>query len=37
MAFKYACFISYCPGQHEMVKGFVDQLETTWGWTPRPA
>jgi TIR domain len=28
MAFKYACFISYCHGQHELVKGFVDQLKT---------
>lgn len=26
MAFKYACFISYCHGQHELIKGFIDQL-----------
>jgi hypothetical protein len=27
MAFKYACFISYCHGQYELVKGFMDQLK----------
>jgi hypothetical protein len=27
MAFKYACFISYCHGQHDLVKGFIDQLK----------
>ena len=25
--FKYACFISYCHGQHELVTGFTDQLK----------
>src|SRR5262249_19433639 len=25
--FKNACFISYCHGQHELVKTFVDQLK----------
>jgi TIR domain len=28
MAFKYACFISYCHGQYDLVKGFIDQLKT---------
>jgi hypothetical protein len=28
MAFKYACFISYCHGQHDLIKGFMDQLKT---------
>lgn len=28
MAFKYACFISYCHGQHALVKGFMDQLKS---------
>lgn len=28
MAFKYACFISYCHGQHDLIKGFIDQLKT---------
>jgi hypothetical protein len=27
MAFKYACFVSYCHGQHELVKSFIDQLK----------
>lgn len=27
MGFRYACFISYCHGQYELVKGFVDQLK----------
>src|SRR5713101_965974 len=27
MAFKYACFISYCHGQYDLVKGFMDQLK----------
>lgn len=26
MAFKYACFVSYCHGQYDLVKGFIDQL-----------
>jgi hypothetical protein len=26
MAFKYSCFISYCHGQHELIKAFMDQL-----------
>jgi hypothetical protein len=26
MAFKYSCFISYCHGQHGLIKGFMDQL-----------
>jgi hypothetical protein len=28
MAFKYSCFISYCHGQHDLIKGFIDQLKT---------
>lgn len=28
MAFRYACFISYCHGQYDLVKGFIDQLKT---------
>lgn len=28
MAFKYACFISYCHGQNDLVKTFIDQLES---------
>jgi hypothetical protein len=27
MAFKYACFISYCHGQYGLIKGFMDQLK----------
>src|SRR3954447_18759174 len=27
MAFKYSCFISYCHGQEELMKGFMDQLK----------
>lgn len=27
MALKYACFISYCHGQYDLVKGFMDQLK----------
>lgn len=27
MAFKHACFISYCRPQHELLKGFVAQLK----------
>jgi hypothetical protein len=27
MAFKYACFVSYCHGQYELVKTFMDQLK----------
>jgi TIR domain len=27
MAFKYACFISYCHGQYDLVKSFLDQLK----------
>jgi TIR domain len=27
MAFKYACFISYCHGQHALVQSFIDQLK----------
>jgi hypothetical protein len=27
MAFKYSCFISYCHGQHDLIKGFIDQLK----------
>lgn len=27
MAFRYACFISYCHGQHDLIKGFMDQLK----------
>ncbi len=27
MAFKYACYISYCHGQYDLVKGFIDQLK----------
>jgi hypothetical protein len=26
--FKHACFISYCHGQGELVKGFIEQLKT---------
>lgn len=28
MAFKYSCFISYCHGQHDVLKGFIAQLKT---------
>lgn len=28
MAFKYSCFVSYCHGQHELTKSFIDQLST---------
>ncbi|MET0253425.1 MAG: toll/interleukin-1 receptor domain-containing protein [Terrimicrobiaceae bacterium] len=28
MGFRYACFVSYCHGQHELMKGFIDQLKT---------
>ena len=28
MAFKHACFISYCHGQHDLIKGFIDQLKS---------
>ncbi len=24
----YACFVSYCHGQYDLVKGFIDQLKT---------
>jgi TIR domain-containing protein len=27
MAFKYSCFISYCHGQYDLTKGFIDQLK----------
>lgn len=27
MAFKHACFISYCHGQHDLIKNFMDQLK----------
>lgn len=27
MAFKYACFVSYCHGQYDLLKGFMDQLK----------
>jgi hypothetical protein len=27
MKFKYACFISYCHGQRELVKSFMDQFK----------
>jgi hypothetical protein len=27
MAFKYSCFVSYCHGQYDLVKGFMDQLK----------
>jgi hypothetical protein len=27
MAFKYSCFISYCHGQEELMRGFMDQLK----------
>ena len=27
MAFRYACFISYCHGQQDLMKGFIDQLK----------
>jgi hypothetical protein len=27
MAFKYSCFISYCHGQYELTKGFIEQLK----------
>jgi hypothetical protein len=27
MAFKHACFISYCHGRYDLVKAFVDQLK----------
>ena len=26
--FKYACFVSYCHGQHDLVKSFIDQLKS---------
>ena len=26
--FKYACFVSYCHGQHDLVKSFIEQLKT---------
>jgi TIR domain len=25
--FKYACFVSYCHGQHDLVKAFIEQLK----------
>jgi hypothetical protein len=25
--FKYACFVSYCHGQYDLVKSFIDQLK----------
>jgi hypothetical protein len=28
MGFKYACFISYCHGQNDLVRTFIDQLES---------
>lgn len=28
MAFKYACFISYCHGQEDLIRGFIDQLKS---------
>jgi hypothetical protein len=28
MAFRYSCFISYCHGQHGLIRGFMDQLRT---------
>lgn len=28
MAFRYSCFISYCHGQGDLVKSFVDQLKS---------
>jgi len=27
MPFKYACFISYCHGQYELTKSFIEQLK----------
>ena len=27
MPFKYACFISYCHGQYDLTKAFIDQLK----------
>lgn len=27
MPFKYACFISYCHGQYDLTRGFIDQLK----------
>jgi hypothetical protein len=26
--FKYACFVSYCHGQHDLVKSFIEQLRS---------
>jgi hypothetical protein len=27
MAFKYACFVSYCHGRYDLVRGFMEQLQ----------